>query len=326
MNDNECLQIQEIISVAADGEGLTSEEIGRAKQHCASCQNCTRFVTVLSNLRKVQAPTVDESVIVSTLAAITREQQAMAAAAATAEAAAEAPEGSKPLSGLPHRVEVLLRHPKFVLIGAAASILVLAGFGTMLGVNYLMTPAETRTAAEMSADAPMPMGVDAAIQAPTPMGAPPPAVTPEAVPAPGIRFAVLGENVYEVAESPVLRRPEGDPIGSITTDLGSGSTGAHEAYATREVGTIMILGPDDALFEATLVKRTLRGRTYALTSETLGAFGMWPVMPTRFAPPAEEDGSPTFEQAGRDDRGTPIFTPPGASPQTGFAMAPHRPA
>ncbi|MCL5887252.1 MAG: zf-HC2 domain-containing protein [Actinobacteria bacterium] len=325
MNDNECLQIQEIISVAADGERLDAEEIARAKRHCAACESCTRFVGVLANMRKVPTPAVDEGVVVATLAAIVREQQATKAAAAAevqaaAKAGTEAPGKSK--SWLPPSIADLLRHPKLVFIGAAASILVVAGFGTIVGVRYLMTPAGPQTAFEVTADAPMPMGADTAIEAPPPADVPPQAVAPEAAPATGARFAVLGENVYQVAESPSLGRPEGDSIGSIITDLGSGSTGSHQAYATREVGTIMILGPDDVLYEATLVTRTLRGRTFALTSGTLGAFGMWPILPPRFAPPAEEDGAPTFEQAGRDDQGTPIFAPPGASPEAGFAMAP----
>lgn len=325
MNDNDCLQIQEIISVAADGERLDAAEIERAKQHCAACESCTRFVGMLANLRKVPPPAVDESVIVATLAAISREQQATQSAAAAeakaaAEGAAEAPSKSK--SWLPPSIADLLRHPKLVFVGAAASILVVAGFGTIVGVRYLMTPPEPQAAFEMTDDTPMPMGADVVIEAPTRADGPPPTAAPEAGSAAHTRFAVLGENVYTVAESPVLSRPEGDPIGSIITDLGSGSTSAHQAYATREVGTIMILGPDDSLFEATRVTRTLRGRTYALTSGTLGVFGMWPTLPPRFAPPAEEDGSPTFVQAGMDDRGTPIFALPGASPEAGFAMAP----
>ncbi len=320
MSENECLQIQELISAAADGERLSAEEIAHAKQHCASCASCTRFVAVLASIRKVSPPAVDESVILATIAEITREQQA-AEAVAAAEATAEVSSKSKPLPGLIQRLEVLLSNPKLVLIGAAASILVVAGFGTIVGVRYLMTPATTSMSPEMTGEAPVPMSADVVIQTP-PASAPQRAGTHEAAPAAGTRFAVLGEIVYEVAESPVLRRPGGDSIGTITTDLGSGSTGAFAAYATREAGTIMILGPGDAVFEAALVTRTLEGRTYALTSGTLGLFGMWPVMPARFAPPAEEDGSPTFEQVGRDDRGTPIFAPAGASPEAGFAMAP----
>lgn len=324
MNENECLQVQEIISAAADGERLAAEEIAHAKQHCATCESCTRFVAALASIRKVSPPTVDESVILATIAEITREQQAAdAAAAASATAdAAEASSPTNPLPGLIQRLEALLGNPNLVLIGAAASILVVAGFGTIVGVRYLMTPATTSMSAEIGAEAPTPMSADAMIPAPPPASAPQRAGTHEAAPAAGTRFAVLGEIVYEVAESPVLRRPGGDSIGTITTDLGSGSTGAFAAYATREAGTIMILGPGDAVFEAALVTRTLEGRTYALTSGTLGLFGMWPVMPARFAPPAEEDGSPTFEQVGRDDRGTPIFAPPGASPEAGYAMAP----
>ena len=218
MNDNECLQIQEIISVAADGERLDAEEIARAKRHCAACESCTRFVGVLANMRKVPTPAVDEGVVVATLAAIVREQQATKAAAAAevqaaAKAGTEAPGKSK--SWLPPSIADLLRHPKLVFSGAAASILGVAGFGTIVGVRYLMTPAGPQTAFEVTADAPMPMGADTAIEAPPPADVPPQAVAPEAAPATGARFAVLGENVYQVAESPSLGRPEGDSIGSI---------------------------------------------------------------------------------------------------------------
>jgi hypothetical protein len=58
---------------------------------------------------------------------------------------------------------------------------------------------------------------------------------------------------------------------------------------------------------------------------TIGRFGEWPELPTRFQVPTSPDGFPTFVIAGGDALGVQTYTAKGVPQSQGFAIAPGTP-
>jgi len=317
MNARECIEAQEIVSAASDGETIAAEEVMYAKKHCTSCAACAQWVSAVATLRKVLPPAPPEDAIASAMSVVRRE-----AADAQETEPTPQPERSR-------RLRTLWKpNPTHAWLAAAASIVLLFGVGTIVGVRYLLEPPQVALDARTAETGVATLTEEALI----PQDAPPlaetgaaagQAETPEATPVAATRFVVFGDKVYEVAASPVRERPSGDPLGSLTTDLGSGTPVSVEVYEVRrDPAAILIVSADDEVFKATLVTRAFEGDTFVLSSLPLTSFGMWPDLPVRFARPEQEDGSPTFEEGGQDDFGAAIFVPDGATPAEGFAVAP----
>lgn len=304
MNTPECMKTQEIISAASDGEELSAEDVRLAKEHCSECASCTSFVKGLASIRDLSGPQPPEELIATTVAAI-REISASASAAKEADA------------GWAGKMEpILQKKGALAWIGAAASIVVFAAAGTIVGVNYLLEP-------------PTPAAEDAMIRQADMFYDQP--VTPQVQPESAAtlagdgRFIVIGGFVYEVTGQR-QQPPEGEPAASVVSDLGTGEAVPRDVHISREDSAVAFVVADDMAYEARLVTRTLNRDTYALRSSPIDLFGMWPTLPPEFTVPETPDGSPVFERAERDDRGVRIFVPEGRTPAEGFAIAPNPPA
>jgi len=343
MNSPECIKAQEIVSVASDGEELSAEEVRLAKAHCSECASCTSFVRGLASIRNLPGPQPPESTVTAAVAAV-REIAASVSAAQEQSAAGDASDGiaARDVSGgiaardvgggsttkdispgwVGEAQRILQGKGALAWVGAAASIVVIAAAGTIVGVNYLLEapPPVAENATTLQADAiyeqpvvPPTNGVGVEIQ-------------PERAQAPanGGRFIVFNGFVYEVDERRE-RPPAGDPTASIMSDLGSGQIAAQGVHISSEDNTILFVAAEDGAYEARLVTRTLDRNLYALRSSPIDMFGVWPTLPTEFTTPESPDGSPVFESAGTDDRGAQIFVPVGKTPAEGFAIAPEPP-
>lgn len=334
MNSPECIKAQEIVSAASDGEVLSAEDVRLAKAHCSGCASCTSFVRGLASIRNLSGPQPPESAVAATVAAI-REIAASASAAQEQSAAGDADDGSAAgdVNGgsaakdigpgwVGEAQRILQGKGALAWVGAAASIVVIAAAGTIVGVNYLLEPpapvAENATILQADTFYDQPVvppanGVGAEIQ-------------PERAQAPanGGRFIVFNGFVYEVDERRA-RPPAGDPTESIMSDLGSGQIAARGVHISSEDNTILFVVAEDGAYEARLVTRTLDRNLYALRSSPIDMFGVWPTLPTEFTTPESPDGSPVFESAGTDDRRVQIFVPVGKTPAEGFAIAPEPP-
>ncbi len=330
----ECLQAQQIISEAYDGALVAPAEMQKVKSHCASCAECAAFVSGLAGLRDVAAVQPPEAVLAATMAAVRLEVERLDAertaqtaktatgisfAAATGETAGAGVEETMTVAVLPRRSG----RGTLAWVGAAATIVLVAVFGTVQGIRYMTgTPAaetalssKTGTIAE---DATVPYGFDAAES--DEFADESRILSADALV--DVRFIVFGGFVYEVAKYP-RSRPTGDPAGEIRSDLGTGDIRSHEVYSTRDSGTIVISIENGDAYEARLVTRSYDGATFALQAGSLETFGSWPALPAGFDTPTAKDGSPSFERAGTDAAGASIFVPAGRTPAEGFAIAPN---
>ena len=115
-------------------------------------------------------------------------------------------------------------------------------------------------------------------------------------------------------------------MGTTLTSLdNAGEPKTLTVFATPTPGRVAIVS-NGATLAFDSVKRTLGGRTYALNSVPIEAFGTWPSLPSTFAEPATPEGAPTFVPGPNDDLGVQVFTRPGVPIESGFALAPHTPS
>lgn len=327
-----CHKAREIVSAAYDGEKVTVEELRAAKTHCASCAGCTAYVSGLAKLRAVAAPTIPTASLDRALEAVAgersrdRERAAIQAARARAASAEENPatQTETPLRA------VARWSPWTSWAAAAAAVLIVVGVVTWRGVVYLGSTG-TESSVSVNEDA-------AVLQAPPPGDATESydTATGESSGAWGDKaqsyalraasappYVVFSDFVFSV-ETKELRIPLGaEVIGSLTSDLGSGTPAQREVYAAEDTGQILIQADsEDVAFLARPVLREYDGRTYALQSPDITVYGTWPSLPSGLPQPSSEDGSPDYRDAGEDALGVTVYTQRGKDPAAGFALPP----
>lgn len=315
----ECAHAHEIISMAYDGEHVTSEDLRTAKTHCATCSECAAFVGGLARIRAVPSPCAPETAIDRAMVAVKREADAMAARAAKADR--DAADGVTALPDRPEKARPSAR--SWTTWGgwaaAAAAILVAVGVVTVNGVRYMNVPtdkaaSETSLTAEQQANYAAPPSAmtgtaqDSANTALLRTGAP--------------DFVVYQGFVYRLESEPKTIPEDATLVGSLSSDLGSGSSLTRDVYAGESPGTIIVAEDRRDGYAATALVRSLGGKSFGLQSSDFSQLGVWPSLPPGMSEPTADDGSPVFAAAGKDDAGVPVFAPAGSEPASGFAVGP----
>lgn len=317
--NKECSHAHEIISMAYDGEHVTSEDLRTAKAHCATCAECAAFVGGLARIRAVPAPIAPETAIDRAMVAVKREAEAVAARAAKADR--DAADGVTVTPGLSESSRPSVR--SWTTWGgwaaAAAAILVAVGVVTVNGVRYMSAPTD-QAASEATLTAEQRANYEAA---PSAM----PNVAQDSSSNQLLRtgapdFVVYQGFVYRMESDPRTIPDDATLVGSLMSDLGSGSPLTRDVYAADSPGTIIVAEDRRDGYTATALVRSFRGKSFGLQSSDFAQLGVWPSLPPGMSEPTNEDGSPVFEAAGKDDAGVPIFVVPGAEAASGFAVGP----
>ncbi|MHB1324168.1 MAG: zf-HC2 domain-containing protein [Coriobacteriia bacterium] len=306
----DCLQASEIVTAALDGELLDADALGRAREHCAACPRCraierlghrvqqagatqapSELVAKLEDLGTAQAMRVRQVV----------ERQDFGIIAAEPAAARGAWEWT----------------PRFTAFASAAAVVLIslaAGSVALLGAGDKAAD----TAAElMLADDDMPapsagpesmMAEDATGMRATEQPAAPPYVVHD-----GIVHVMTGVPAPSALAT----------AGTVTTDLGTGTTGSHAAFTAGAGGPVFVRDAGGTYLAFAPVVRGFGRAAYALVSDVpIARFGQWPSLPTGMAGPQSPDGAPVFMRFGFDDLGVDVYAPTPGGIDGGFAIAP----
>ncbi len=323
MNEH-CLHAQEIISATYDGEPVASDDLLAAKDHCRSCASCARFVSSLAALRAVSGPVAPAATTERAIARIRAEAEQIKlehARAAAADRAAvhrdSAPAGTSRDSRAPGAHLPRTRMGWVAALGSLAAVLTLAVIGTSFGLRYMLPPktgidqAASESAAVTQSDpATETYGYDALTDS---AGA---ARLSKA--ASELRYVVFSGFVYKVETGTTSLDSGAGPIGSVTTDLGTGVSTTFEVFPGDSEFEIVVSDGDRG-YNAMLVRRQLEQDVFGLQSGPIIRFGEWPSLPVGFAQPTDEDGGPTFVE---EDSG---YYLPGRGASAGIAIPPGSP-
>jgi hypothetical protein len=309
-----CSEIQELLSAAADGGADDAVRVVEARTHCDTCPACARFRDVIALSGPTASPPAP-SHLVDALVVLAHDE----AARLRAERAA----APAPLAAAAHvadrRVGWLPRVTAYV---AAAAVVVVSVTVLSLSISQLGGQKATEDAA---------LGPEAALSGPAATA------TPEDGAADGQRtaadlaastapaYVALDSRVFRLAGPATVSPSALTTAGVVASAFDTtGPTGAFTAWYVRSDRTrILIERTPGALTSFEAVVRSFGGMPYQLTSGgTLDAYGIWPSLPSRFAPPTEADGSPTFRYLGIDDLGGSVYVPVGGRIEDGFAVAP----
>ncbi len=325
----DCIQAQQVLSEAMDGQPTTPELLDEARAHCAACSECARFAEGLELLRRAQPPVPPVELHDRIMSAVSAE--ASAADAATrlgqrAELVAAPTQTSLDEAAAPgpHRRPEQWKVAAWV--GAAALVLVVIGFAAIVGLRGGAGPEASRQTAATSDQAAPPQSLGTA-----PGGAAQDATKESSGTASGTapQAAAKPPNVITLDSIVYASVPASDyaasqltTLGTTTTSLDRGGTpAAYAVYATPVEGRIVVIAAGETLmFE--VVTRNLKGGAYRLTSKPIESFGVWPDLPSGFTHPTTADGAPTFVNGTVDDLGVQTYINPGTPIEQGFAVAP----
>jgi len=322
----ECLEAQQLISAAIDGESIDAEELALAKAHCAACEGCGAFVRALVAMRRAPAPEPPADLADRVVARV-REEAAIAEAARAIAPQPEAGGNVIPLDedSRERLRRVRLSRGQWVAVAAtAAVVLVAAGFAAISGVRAIVAPTVRESAVGTVADA-----AQLSAEAPATSGAEKSAGATD-----GARFlagtvpqyVTLGEDVYQYTSVVEYSVSSLAVAGTTTSALQSGESKERTAYTLPGGDSIAIETDTGEVFGFDLVTRTLAGRTYSLKARPVGGFGVWPQLPASIPEPDDADGTPTFTPLEDDLSGARLFVRAGSSAAEGIAVAPDSPA
>jgi hypothetical protein len=338
-----CMHAQQLLSEAMDDRSVDTTLLAEARVHCASCAECAAFAHGLALLERAETPNPGPALADAVVAAI----RATASASPTAEATASDSGESAATGGAATAAAIDLeagsgapsadstrssrRTPDastgatakwrywntLAWVGAAAAVLVVAGFATVAGVRSILAPTpSSRESASVAQDTGTSPGYDDSLAATAPKAAP-------AQSSPG--FITMDGAAYRYVGIADIERSALTTVGSTTTALDTGGAArTYTIYSTGIAGRVAVLSAEGTrVFE--LVTRRLSSQVYVLTSETITDFTEWPGLPPGFPQPTAADGAPTFVAAGTDDLGVNAYSRPGTPIETGFAVAPGTP-
>lgn len=316
-----CRDFEAVLSALHDDEPVTPDERAQAEGHCDSCASCASFRRGLSALDRVRAPETPPAMVEHIMSALDTSIER------------ESLDGSPALAETPRAMQQLapaLERPKWapawldrkrlwiatgsIAVGAAAlSAVILWGLRPQGTLGTFTSEDFTRQSPAASVGTPAaPGSVGAAgADAKRPAGTAPDAVTFNG------RVYVPGAAV--------------DASGSLLTTIGVLASSFDTAGAAVQAtvyrqplsdGSLLVRTPD-GVFRYDPVTRTFDDQSWQLTSaRPLSHFGEWPRLPSTFPEPTSANGSPTFRAAGKDKLGVAVYTPGGAKPTAGFAIAP----
>ena len=303
----DCVRAQQLLSEAFDEPTAAEPDLRAAREHCASCAECAAFAHGLTLLARAKSPDPGPELANRIVAAIHAERPA-----AITPAPAQAPQ---------QRPRERRYWNAIAWAGAAAAVLIVAGFAALAGVRSMLAPtAGSRDAAyttqESASDSLAATGpaTDKSATAAAPES------TGEALASPG--FISVGGTAYRYVGMAEVEPSTLTTAGSTTTAFDTGSEAQpYTVYATTTPGRVAVLSAEGTrVFE--IVTRRVDGATYVLTSGSITSFDEWPTLPASFTQPTTADGAPTFVPAGTDSVGVSLYVRPGTRLEDGFAVAP----
>jgi hypothetical protein len=342
-----CMHAQQLLSEAMDDRSIDTTLLAEAREHCASCAECAAFAHGLALLERAETPdpgpaladavvaairaSASESPTADATASDSGESAATRATAATTdlEAGSGAPSADSTRSSrrTPDASTGASAKRRYwntlSWVGAAAAVLIVAGFATVAGVRSILAPTpSSQESASVAQDTGTSPGYDDSLAATTPKAAGQAPAAP-ALSSPG--FITMDGAAYRYVGIADIERSTLTTVGSTTTALDTGGAArTYTIYSTGTAGRVAVLSAEGTrVFE--LVTRRLNSRVYVLTSEAIADFTVWPGLPPNFPQPTTADGAPTFVAAGTDDLGINAFSKPGTPIETGFAIAPATP-
>lgn len=316
----ECRDIEALISAIHDGEPVTPEERAAVQAHCDECASCAAFSRALERLDRAPSPVAPAGLadrVMREVDAYVEESHRATAAAASAPAAEPEAASAPAVAPIPRR------RPAWVVgswVAAAAAVLLVAGvWGSGLLSHGGKAATETLDGRTVISVAPGSSGAQSS------------AATAAATAAPVAGAPVVVPDVVAFSNRVFTPGPTVDASGSALTTVGTvassfdanGSIVQAPAYRPPLADGSLLVQAPSGMMRFLPVVRTYEGATWQLASgDPLLHYGTWPRLPSTFPAPAAADGSPTFRQAGVDSGGVPIYTPGGAKPTDGFAIAP----
>lgn len=315
----DCLKAQEILSEALDHD-VDAASLAEARSHCEGCADCARLEQSLEVLARATTPAAPVDLVERLVALAAKE--ALLIRAAAAEAAENVTE---PSAGVPVVTTTRVRWtPRLTAFASIAAVLLVALVATGIGLGGLLSTNQTasdstRTSAEYGDTTIAPLtdpgaesgSAGASKDALSAVAAPPYVVLD------GVAYAPTGQRA--VSPSTLVTAT------SVATAFDSGTepVAVPTFRITGETGAIVLrTAPDTYLGFSTVVRQLLQRRFVLTSGSDIPTYGIWPVLPRRFAIPTSPDGSPSFSFFGKDDSGVLVYIPAGSTVQDGFAVAP----
>lgn len=328
----DCLRAQEIVSAAIrHPEESAAADFAEARAHCASCAECRAFLGAALSLDAARVPTAPAGLAERVIARVAQEE-ALTAARRTANQATNAEKPSAEEAALPFplttpRPAKRRRVNAWVAWGGGiAAVLIVTVLVARAGLSTMRSPLpEGVTASVPSDDSSSYLQRKAAVDQTV-------EDTAGLVGGTGMSYGgsqmsasfITHSGRVFVETSQIASVPaSASSAGKVTTALDGTGVPQERALYTAEDGATVYVDDDSRILEFHAVTRNLGGKRYVMTSDkTIERFGVWPTLPSRFTPPATEQGSPTFHLGPKDDEGLQTYVVPGRDASQGFAMAP----
>lgn len=353
----DCIEAQAIISAALDREPVDAALLAAAKQHSRECESCAAFVRTLVALQRTPLPEppsdLTDRVMFAVRAQMAASGPAQSGARESADVASSMPGAARPGAARPatdekpldtsapvsiERLMARIRDPRnrravIAWSSAAATVFIVASVVAVNGVRQILVPSTETMEVYVTAGEGNPPADTAAPQA-----APGASTFGEAdAMRSATESAVKIEEPKLIVFNDVAYRLDGpapgadpktlDELGRVMSALDEAGPTSHDVFGTdADPSRVYLEGEDGVLVGFTRIQRFYEGATFVLMSGPITAYGDWPTLPAQLPQPATPDGSPTFEPAGNDPAGIPIFAVRGSTPDQGFAVAPDPPA
>lgn len=331
----DCLHAAEILSAVLDGQAVSPAPVAHAREHCSQCPECAALLATMHRVAAAPQTRAPEQLVAHILETVRAEAEAQADAEADARHAAATVGIVPPVTPVtparPRSSASTPRwRPRFAPVASAAAVVILVSAVSTYALIRMTQPSsqaesldsieiasqDDGTAGERSG-----YGSDAAPEsrmadtlAASNVTAPP--------------YVSWRGTAWVRADGGLPPESEITSAGTASSDLGEtdGPKDREVMSAASDADAIFVRASDGSVIRFQRVTRALAARTYALVSDTpIVAFGAWPALPSRFAPPTADDGSPTFVLQGFDDLGRQVFVPSGSEAAEGFAVAPGTP-
>lgn len=328
---DECLRSQQVLSEASDGLPVSAEELRNAKAHCAACDECLAYVSGLAALKKSPAPKAPVGLADQVITAVVEDAEEAKAAAAAAAAllaaqttqAVEVDENGTvtPSAEAAPRKDAGPYSWKAWApwAGAAAVLLVVAGFAVMQGARFIAGGGNEASVEYLDSASSMESAPPYEVESQADEEADTTRTTQEG--AENAEYIDYGGWAYE------FMRDGGTPSDLVTAGVVLTSLDTDEPTSQYPIYEgprpySLLLYDGQRYLEFDLVRRSSQGRQHAMTVSPVSSFGQWPLPPSGLRMPTHADGSPVFSKGSLDDHGQFMYVPDATYPREGFAIAP----
>ncbi|MHB1341712.1 MAG: hypothetical protein ACYC77_06465 [Coriobacteriia bacterium] len=309
----DCTRASQILAAAFDGP-VDANDLARAREHCLTCSECADLARALDALAAVPAPGAPADLVDRIVEIGTREALRIRSDS-DAETARTTPIDHEIKPGRPGWWA-----PRLATFAAAAAVLLVAVTLTGLGIGGMFRGQEAAVE-ERELLLLSPVAPSGLPEASTGVAA-----ADKSAIAPAPDYVVFGSGVYRLVGDATAQGSALTSAGTVYTALDSLDASPTSLPAYRPTADAFALvverAPGDLIAFEPVTRRFASDEYQLQSGGPIVRFGDWPTLPSGFAAPATEDGSPSFAYFGSDDTGVRIFVTPGGQPQDGFAVAP----